>query len=96
MVSYEKKKVIPIDDRPVMEKLRATFGDKDDAFITLCLMYANGYESFGVNVVDDLTRAFQNTQFLESVYKRGYEDCLADVKNNKYKDFQHKVLRDLK
>jgi len=85
----------PEDTRSTREKLFAELDKQSDAFITLAYMYARGYDMVGADITKAWTNAIQNNHILETAYKRGYEDCLKDIEDNKRRDFYRKVVYDV-
>ena len=85
----------PEDTRSTREKLFAEFEKQSDAFITLAYMYARGYDMVGEDITKAWTNAIRNNQIIEAAYKRGYEDCLKDIENNKRRDFYRKIVYDI-
>ena len=78
------------------EKMLKVLSESSDAVLSLAVMYAQGFEVSGRDVTKEWLNAVQNTQLIESIYRRGYEDAFKDIAERKQKDFYHKVLVDLK
>ena len=67
----------------------------DADILALACMYAQGYKLSGEDVTKTWVNVIQNNQFIEDLYRRGYEDAFNDFQNKRRKDFYHKVTRDL-
>lgn len=88
------KEVDPIEVQK--RKILDEFEKMDVSLLLLAHMYARGYVLCGEDITKPLTNAFQNNQFVEQIYKKGYEDCEKDYEQNRRKDFYHKVTVDRK
>ena len=95
VVQERQSKQEPEDTRSTREKLFAELEKQSDAFITLAYMYARGYDMVGEDITKAWTNAIRNNQIIEAAYKRGYEDCLKDIENNKRRDFYRKIVYDI-
>ena len=69
---------------------------ESDAVLTLAYMYAKGFKLCGEDITKSFTNAVCNNEFIENIYRKGYEDCLEDLEQRRIKDFYHKVTVDLK
>lgn len=77
------------------QKLLESLSQESEVVITLAYMYAHGFDLSREDVTKAWVNATQNTKLVEDIYRRGYEDALADISQKKRKDFYHKVLVDL-
>ena len=81
-----------VQKRKVLEELEKM----DFSILLLAHMYARGYAMCDTDITKPLGNAFQNNQFIEQIYRKGYEDCEKDYAQKKRKDFYHKAIVDLK
>ena len=81
-----------IQKRVILDELEKM----DFSLLLLAHMYARGYAMCDADITKPLGNALQNNQFIEQIYRKGYEDCERDYAEKKRKDFYHKALVDLK
>ena len=84
------------DPQEVKESIIAELRKQPDAVLTLAYMYAKGYDLVGEDVTSAWVNAYQNTQVIETAYRKGYEDCEKDLEQNRRRDFVRKVIVDRK
>ena len=98
MVVYgDNPKPKEIDPQDVQkQKILAEFEKMDFSLLLLAQMYARGYAMCNEDITRPLGNAFQNNQFIETIYRKGYKDCEKDYAEKKRRDFYHKVIVDLK
>ena len=77
------------------KQLLDALSKESTAVLTLAYMYGHGYDLCGRDVTKEWVNAARNTQFIEDIYRRGYEDAFKDMEEKKRKDFYHKVVVDL-
>lgn len=78
------------------QKLWDEFQRQPDAVLALAYMYAKGYDLSGEDITKAWTNAITNNQLIEQVYRKGYEDALKDIEEQKRRDFYHKAIVDVK
>lgn len=88
----------PREESPseVKQQILDELAECPDAVLSLAYVYAKNYNLCGEDVTKTWTNVIQNSQFVEEIYRRGYEEAFKDFQEQKRKDFYHKVLRDLK
>ena len=97
MVVQGKSKPDPIPTEDERRKaILEEFEKADYSVLLLALMYAQGYAMCGEDVTKAWTNAVQNTHLIETVYRKGYEDCEKDYAEKKRRDFYRKAIVDLK
>lgn len=88
----------PREESPseVKQQILDELAECPDAVLSLAYVYAKNYNLCGEDVTKTWTNVIQNSQFVEEIYRRGYEEAFKDFQEHKRKDFYNKVLRDLK
>lgn len=96
MIINEKKPEPPPSRSEIRSTILTELEKVDDGILSLAYMFAERYSLVGRDITEDWTNAIKNNQFIESIYRKGYEDCEKDYAQKKRKDFHNRVLRDIK
>ena len=84
----------PPEPSEVKAMMLKELSEADDGMLALAYMYAKDFRLCGEDITKAWTNAITNNQFIEEIYRRGYQDCEKDFEENKRRDFYHKVIVD--
>jgi len=84
----------PKDPSDVKKKIIEDLTQNDDGLLVLAYMYAKDFALCGEDITKAWSNALINNQFVEDIYRRGYEDAVKDIESGVIKDFYHKATVD--